>query len=162
MIRIIIKPGVDRKWTVNMADGRNGKVFVSSTSQGYDRLSRAEEIARRIAPRGDEAVELVIKDVPDRVIRREMLHDPVPTITDPKVIVIAKSRYRASHLATELGLERSIHLGRRMLPDAGRGHTGVSAILIDDTADTLPAEAIDDVRPCLAEGGQVYRLGRVE
>lgn len=76
MIRIFIEPDSNEKLTVRMADGRNGRTLLSSTSQGYDRLSRAEELARRIAPRGDEAVELVIRSSAGKVMRRETLWDP--------------------------------------------------------------------------------------
>lgn len=76
MIRIFIEPDRSEKLTVRMADGRNGRTLLSSTSQGYDRLSRAEDLARRIAPRGDEAVELVIRSAAGKVMRRETLWDP--------------------------------------------------------------------------------------
>lgn len=76
MIRIKVQEGDNRKWTVNETDGGNGRVLVSSTSQGYDRRSRAEEIAGRIAPRGNEVVELVTIDRDGKVLLRVTLHDP--------------------------------------------------------------------------------------
>lgn len=76
MINMVVKPDVNGKWVVQEADGGNGRVILSSTSQGYDRLARAEEMARRVAPRGDEVVNLVIKDADGKVKRREVLHDP--------------------------------------------------------------------------------------
>ena len=76
MIRIFIEPDRNGKFVVREADGRNGRTLLSSTSQGYDRLSRAEDLARRIAPRGDEAVELVIRSAAGKVMRRETLWDP--------------------------------------------------------------------------------------
>ena len=74
MIRIYVQPNARTgRHTVTLKDGGNSAILVSSTSQGYERLSRAEAIARRIAPRGDEPVELVIRNRNGRDVRREWL-----------------------------------------------------------------------------------------
>ncbi len=76
MIRIYVTEGDNRKWTVSVTDGGNGRILTSSTSQGYERRSRAEEIAKRIAPRGDEVVDLVTRNRHGTVVGRVTLHDP--------------------------------------------------------------------------------------
>ncbi|MCG5431203.1 hypothetical protein LV457_02720 [Mycobacterium sp. MYCO198283] len=74
MIRMRVQQADDGKWTVNEADGRNGRTLLSSTSQGYDRRAKAEAIARRVAPAGNELVELVVTDRAGAVLLRETLH----------------------------------------------------------------------------------------
>lgn len=74
MIQMLVTEGENRKWTVSERDGGNNRILLSSTSQGYDRMSRAEEIARRCAPTGKgEAVELVIRNRHGEQMKRELL-----------------------------------------------------------------------------------------
>ncbi|QEA10823.1 hypothetical protein [Mycobacterium phage Weirdo19] len=162
MIRIYVTEGDNRKWTVTETDGGNGRVLVSSTSQGYERRARAEEIAHRIAPRGNEAVELVVRSRTGAILHRETIHDPSEVAEPRKVMVVARSVARARELAANLGLltHRPHLVGRRGLQWAGRGIAELDVVILDEHMPALSPRDLASVLPPLT--GEVYRLERVQ